>query len=211
MVIGVMGRRMDRGIAAARGMIWGAASCLRRMAAAALIGGALMAAPASAAGTPADGAGLVDQLGHPVTTQSFAGKPSLVFFGFANCPSICPTALAEIADRMADLGPLADRLNVIFISADPERDTPEVLKDYLASFDARIVGVTGSLAEIGAIAKAVGAEFHKVPLAGGGYTIDHSGNAFLLDRNWKRTGLLIIGQGADPARATAKLKTLIGE
>ena len=144
---------------------------------------------------------LIDQHGRTVTQQDFVGKPSLIFFGFTNCPSICPTALAEIAARMADLGPLAERLNVIFVTADPERDTPEVLREYLGSFDSRIVGLTGGVADVTAMAQSIGAAFRKVPLAGGGYTVDHSGHAFLMDRNWRRSGFLILEQGAQPASA----------
>jgi protein SCO1/2 len=153
---------------------------------------------------------LIDQNGRTVTPRDLAGKPSLVVFGFTNCPSICPMALSEMADRMADLGPLAERLNVIFVTADPERDTAEVLRDYIGAFDRRIIGLTGTIAEVTTLAKAVGAEFRKVPLAGGGYTIDHSGSAFLMDRDWHRCGLLILGQGGDPNRATARLRELIG-
>jgi protein SCO1/2 len=127
---------------------------------------------------------LIDQHGRTVTQRDFAGKPSLIFFGFTNCPSICPTALAEIGARMADLGPLADRLNVIFITADPERDTPEILREYLGSFDSRIVGLTGGVAEVTAMAQSIGAVFRKVSLVGGGYTVDHSGHAFLMDRQF---------------------------
>ena len=154
---------------------------------------------------------LIDQHGRTVTQQDFVGKPSLVFFGFTNCPAICPTALAEIAARMADLGPRAERLNVIFVTADPERDTPEVLREYLGSFDSRIVGLTGGVADVTAMAQSIGAAFRKVPLAGGGYTVDHSGHAFLMDRNWRRSGFLILEAGAQPKRAVAKLHELIGE
>lgn len=154
---------------------------------------------------------LVDQNGRTVTQRDFTGKPSLVFFGFTNCPSICPTALSEMADRMADLGPLASRLNVIFVTADPERDTAELLRDYLGNFDNRIIGLSGTIAEVTAMAQTVGAQFRKVPLPGGGYTVDHSGNGFLMDREWHRSGILILGQGADPGRATAKLRALVGE
>jgi protein SCO1/2 len=154
---------------------------------------------------------LIDQSGRAVTQKDFIGKPSLIFFGFTNCPSICPTALAEIAARMADLGPRAERLNVIFVTADPERDTPEVLREYLGSFDSRIVGLTGGVADVTAMAQSIGAAFRKVPLAGGGYTVDHSGHAFLMDRNWRRSGFLILEAGAQPKRAVAKLQKLIGE
>jgi protein SCO1/2 len=154
---------------------------------------------------------LIDQRGRTVTQKDFIGKPSLIFFGFTNCPSICPTALAEIAARMDDLGPLAERLNVIFVTADPERDTPEILREYLGSFDSRIVGLTGGVADVTAMAQSIGAAFRKVPLAGGGYTVDHSGHAFLMDRNWRRSGFLILEQGAQPKRAVAKLHELIGK
>ena len=154
---------------------------------------------------------LIDQSGRAVTQKDFIGKPSLIFFGFTNCPSICPTALAEIAARMDDLGSRAERLNVIFVTADPERDTPEVLREYLGSFDSRIVGLTGGVADVTAMAQSIGAAFRKVPLAGGGYTVDHSGHAFLMDRNWRRSGFLILEQGAQPKRAVAKLQELIGE
>ena len=154
---------------------------------------------------------LVDQHGRTVTQHDFFGKPSLIFFGFTNCPSICPTALAEIAARMADLGPLADRLNVIFITADPERDTPEILREYLSSFDSRIVGLTGGVADVTAMAQAIGAAFRKVSIAGGGYTVDHTGHAFLMDRNWRRSGFLVFEQGAQPKRAVAKLQALISK
>jgi protein SCO1 len=154
---------------------------------------------------------LIDQRGRTVTQKDFIGKPSLIFFGFTNCPSICPTALAEIAARMDDLGPLAERLNVIFVTADPERDTPEILREYLGSFDSRIVGLTGGVADVTAMAQSIGAAFRKVPLAGGGYTVDHSGHAFLMDRNWRRSGFLILEQGAQPKRAVAKLQELIGK
>jgi protein SCO1/2 len=154
---------------------------------------------------------LIDQRGRTVTQQDFIGKPSIIFFGFTNCPSICPTALAELAARMADLGSRADRLNVIFVTADPERDTPEILRDYLSSFDDRIIGLTGGLAEITAMAQSIGAVFRKVPLAGGGYTVDHSSHAFLMNSNWRRSGFLILEPGAQPGRAVAKLNALIGE
>jgi protein SCO1/2 len=171
------------------------------------------AALAGAAGfTPAAGpVRLLDHTGRTVAPQDFTGKPSLVVFGFTSCPSICPTMLLEVSKRMADLGPLAERLNVIFISVDPERDTPEILREYLAAFDTRIIGLTGKIAGIQAVADAVGAKFEKTPLQGGGYTVDHSGMAFLLGSDGKRTGLLALGPGTDEARANAKLRALVGD
>jgi protein SCO1/2 len=165
----------------------------------------------SVAAEPANPIGLIDQNGRAVTTQAFLGKPSLIFFGFTNCPSICPTTLNDVAARMADLGALAERMNFIFVSVDPERDTPEILHDYLGSFDKRIVGLTGREADIGAVAKAVGAQFQKVPQDDGGYTMDHSVQAFLMDRDWRRTGILVLGPGTDARRANAKLRALMAE
>jgi protein SCO1 len=166
---------------------------------------------ADAPGLPATPVSLMDHTGRPVTSSDFLGKPSLVVFGFTSCPSICPTMLSDVANRMADIGVLADRINVVFVSVDPERDTPQILGDYLAAFDKRIVGLTGDLASIGAVANAVGAKFQKVPVEGGGYTVDHSGMAFLMDRDGRRTGLLALGPGTDEARANAKLRALAGD
>ena len=181
------------------------------MLAATMIAGAARAGTSEAPQPDIGSISLIDQYGRTVTQRDFIGKPSLIFFGFTNCPSICPTALAEIAARMADLGPRAERLNVIFVTADPERDTPEILRDYLGSFDSRIVGLTGGIAEVTALAQSIGAVFRKVPLAGGGYTVDHSGHAFLMSRDWRRSGFLILEAGAQPKRAVAKLQELIGE
>jgi protein SCO1/2 len=102
-------------------------------------------------------------------------------------------------------------MNFIFVSVDPERDTPEILRDYLGSFDKRIIGLTGRQADIGALASAVGAQFQKVPQEGGGYTVDHSVQAFLIDRDGRRTGILVLGPGTDEQRANAKLRALLGE
>ncbi len=89
---------------------------------------------------------LVDQNGAPFTDQNLKGKTFLVFFGFTHCPDVCPTTLFEISEIMRKLGSDADRTAVLFITVDPERDTPESIKDYLASFDPHIRGLTGDAA-----------------------------------------------------------------
>jgi protein SCO1 len=160
---------------------------------------------------PAAPIALVDHTGRAITTQEFLGKPSLVFFGFTNCPSICPTMLSDVSRRMADIGPLADAMNFIFVSVDPEHDTPDILRDYLGFFDKRIIGLTGGQSEIAALAKALGAHFAKVPQEGGGYTFDHSVMAFLMDRDWRRKGLLVLGPGTDEKRASDKLRALLAQ
>jgi cytochrome oxidase Cu insertion factor (SCO1/SenC/PrrC family) len=99
-----------------------------------------------------------------VTNASFAGKPYLMFFGFTHCPDICPTKLAEISIILDELGDKADDLNVLFVSVDPERDTPEVLKEYISSFHPQISGLSGSVEAVAATAKSHRAYYRKVPL-----------------------------------------------
>jgi len=124
---------------------------------------------------------LIDQHGKEVTERDFRGKPTLVFFGFTNCPDICPTTLFDLSNRLKELKSDADRLNVLFITVDPQRDTPEELALYLSSFDPRIIGLSGTQANIDAALKAFGAQAHKVQLSGGGYTMDHSASVFMVD------------------------------
>jgi protein SCO1/2 len=125
---------------------------------------------------------LIDQEGRTVTEQALIGHPSLVFFGFTHCPDVCPTTLFDISQVMAALGPDADRTRAMFITVDPERDTQPVLKDYLSSFDPHVSGLTGDLAEITQVAKEYRAYFKKVPLDGGGYTMDHLAITYLMDK-----------------------------
>jgi protein SCO1 len=117
---------------------------------------------------------LVDHRGKSVTDRDYLGKPTLVFFGFTHCPNVCPTTLFEITNQLKDLGPDADRLNVLFITVDPERDTPEELALYLSSFDPRITGLTGTPENILAAEKGYHVYAKKVPLEDGGYTMDHT-------------------------------------
>ena len=86
---------------------------------------------------------LIDQSGKPITDQDMKGRPFLVFFGYTHCPDICPTTLFEISEVLRVLGKDADRVNALFITVDPERDTPAVMKDYLSSFDPHLRGATG--------------------------------------------------------------------
>ena len=121
--------------------------------------------------------------GKRVTEQDFRGKYMLVFFGYTSCPDICPTTLQLMAGVLEKLGPKADRITPIFISVDPERDTPDKLQAYVKSFDPRIVGVTGTPDEIAAAAKAYRVYYAKVPNKGkpGDYAIDHSSIIYVMD------------------------------
>ena len=144
---------------------------------------------------------LTDQDGRTVTDADFKGKPFLVFFGFTHCPDVCPTALFEMSETFRRLGPDAEKARALFISVDPERDTPEVLKQYLSSFDPRIVGLTGTPGEIAAVAKAYKAYAKKVPLDGGGYTVDHSAIVYLMDRQGRFVAPFNLKRPADQAAA----------
>ena len=144
---------------------------------------------------------LTDQNGRRVTEADFKGKPVLVFFGFTNCPDVCPTALFEMSEVLRRLGPDAEKVNAIFISVDPERDTPEKLKDYLQSFHDRISALTGSQAEIDAVTKAYKAYAKRVPLEGGNYTMDHSAIVYLMDKNGRFVAPFNLKRPADEAAA----------
>jgi len=135
--------------------------------------------PVAAIGGPFQ---LTDQDGRTVTDQDLRGRPFLVFFGFTHCPEFCPTTLFEVSEILRKLGPDADRTRALFITVDPERDTPKVLKDYLSSFDPHLSGLTGDADAIAAVAKTYRAIYRKVPLDQGGYTMDHSLVVYLMDK-----------------------------
>ena len=125
---------------------------------------------------------LTDHTGKRVTDQDFRGKFLLVFFGFTNCPDVCPTALQVMAAALDKLGPKAERITPVLVSVDPEHDTPALLATYVSSFHPRLVGLTGSPAEIDAVAKAYRVYVKKVPdpKSTAGYTIDHSSIIYVM-------------------------------
>ncbi len=126
---------------------------------------------------------LEDQNRRPVSDQDMKGRPFLVFFGFAHCPDVCPTTLFEISEVMKRLGQDADRTGALFITVDPERDTPAALKDYLSNFDPHLHGLTGDPAAVEAALKAYRVYAKKVPLQGGDYTMDHTAVVYLMDKD----------------------------
>jgi len=123
---------------------------------------------------------LVDQTGKTVTDADFRGKPMAVFFGFTYCPEVCPTTLVKMASLTRKIGAAADRLQILLITVDPERDTPEQLALYLQSFDPRVVGLTGSQAQVDAALAAYKAYAKKVPTENS-YTMDHSASVYLME------------------------------
>jgi protein SCO1/2 len=124
---------------------------------------------------------LTDQNGKRLSSESLKGKPSAIFFGFTHCPEVCPTTLFDLTQDLEAMGADAAKLNVVFVTVDPERDTPDLIKTYLSSFDPRIVGLTGTEAEIIAAAKEYKVYFKKVKTESD-YTMDHTATIFLMDR-----------------------------
>lgn len=124
---------------------------------------------------------LVDQTGRLVRDEDFSGKWQLIFAGFTSCPDVCPTTLTNITAVLEELGPVADKLQPLLISVDPERDTPAVMKDYLAPFDPRILGLTGTPEQVKAALGSLRVYAAKRPLDNNNYTMDHSTFIYLMN------------------------------
>lgn len=131
---------------------------------------------------------LVDPSGAPFRAATIAGRPYALFFGFTHCPDICPTTLLQMSNLLRQLGSHADRLVIIFVTVDPERDTPEVLKGYLSSFDPRIIALTGTPSEIKSVAAAWKAVYDRIDEGNNTYTIAHSAHVYLMDRSGRQRG-----------------------
>ena len=144
---------------------------------------------------------MTDQNGASFSDQDLKGKTFLVFFGFTHCPEVCPTTLFEISQIMRELGPDADRTAALFISVDPERDTPQALKDYLASFDPHLRGLTGDAQALAAVAKAYRVYYKKVPLEGGDYTMDHTAIVYLMGKDGRFVSPFNMRRTAEAAAA----------
>ena len=151
---------------------------------------------------------LVDTSGRTVTERDLRGKPSVIYFGFTYCPEACPTTLLAMGNWIRDLGPDADKLNFVFVTIDPERDTPAQMKLYLSAFDPRIRGFTGTPSQIARIAHAYGVYYQKAQLPGGGYTMDHSTVVYLMDAAGRYA--TVIAYKETPAQAEEKLRALVG-
>ena len=126
---------------------------------------------------------LIDQDGKPITDQDFKGRPFLVFFGYTHCPDICPATLFEVSEVLRALGPDAGKAAALFITVDPERDTPDAIKSYVSSFDPHLRAATGDAAAIAAAEKAYRVYAKKVPLDNGDYTMDHTAVVYLMDKD----------------------------
>jgi protein SCO1/2 len=149
---------------------------------------------------------LVDDTGATVTEKNIAGKPYVMYFGYTFCPDVCPTTLLDLSRWIKKLGPDADKLNYVFVTVDPERDTVESMHAYLSSFDKHIRGYTGTPAEIAQIAKEYRVYYQKVPTEDGGYTMDHTAVIYLMGPDGKL--VTVIPYQEDDTSAIGKLKNL---
>ena len=156
---------------------------------------------ASAIGGPFQ---LVDQDGKPITDRDMKGEPLLVFFGYTHCPDICPTTLFELSEVLHAMGKDADRVHALFITVDPDRDTPAVMKDYLSSFDPHLRGATGDPKAIEAVKKAYRVYAQKVPTGNGEYSMDHTALVYLMDKQGRFVAPFNLKRR--PAEAAADLK-----
>jgi len=151
---------------------------------------------------------LVDQHGKTVTDRDFRGRHMLVFFGFTHCPDICPAELQVIAASLDELGPKAEEVVPIFVTLDPERDTPEVMADYVKNFGSRFVGLTGSPEAIAEAAKAYRVAFSKFEnkdaVGDDNYSIDHSAFVYLMGRDGEY--ITHFNYGAPAAKMTESLR-----
>lgn len=148
---------------------------------------------------------LPDAHGQQRSIQDFAGQVVVVFFGYTQCPDVCPTTLQELVEAKALLGAQGDRLQGIFVSLDPERDTPEVLRAYTEAFDPQLVALTGTAAQITAVAKDFKVFFKKVEgKQPGSYTLDHSAGIYMYDPQGQLRAYHRYGQGAQALAKDAK-------
>lgn len=142
---------------------------------------------------------LTDQNGMARTLSDFKGKVVVIFFGYTQCPDVCPTTMAEMATVMKQLGPLANAVQVLFVTLDPERDTQALLAAYVPNFDARFLGLYGDQAATAKIAKDFKVFYQKNPgKTADSYTVDHTAGSYVFDREGRIRLFLRHGQGAEP-------------
>lgn len=148
-------------------------------------------------GRNVDNVQLVDDKGSKIRWSELKGRPRAVFFGFTRCPVICPVTVWEIEAALTKIGAKADRIQVNFVSLDPARDTPAVLKDYFSSFNGRVRGFTGSNKEIVRLANGFEVVHRKVATTGADYTMDHTAAVFLVNEQGKVVDTLAYGTPQD--------------
>lgn len=146
---------------------------------------------------------LVDGEGKPVSDRDFRGRFMLVYFGYTMCPDVCPTTLNQVAEALNKLGARAERVQPVFITLDPERDTPAVLKQYTAAFTPRLVGLTGTSEQVAQVAKEYRVYYaiHRTASGSQDYTVDHSSVLYLMDPNGRFVAPIRADESADQIAA----------
>lgn len=149
---------------------------------------------------------MLDTSGRTVTEADLQGRPSAMFFGYTSCPDVCPTTLSSLTAVLERMGAAADRLQVVFVTVDPDRDTLPRLRDYLSSFDPRIRALAGTRAQTEAMADAYHVHVRRVDTTSGAYTVDHTSTVYLMDAQSRLAGEINYGENED--RMLAKLTAL---
>lgn len=176
----------------------------------------LMLRPAALNPTSSQGASAVDfggpftlvgSDGKPFPSTRLAGRPYVIFFGFTHCPDVCPTTLARLVRLRQQLGPAGERLQIVFVTVDPERDGPAEVGKYAELFNAPVIGLTGSPAQIAQVKKQYGIYSQKVAVEGAEYSVDHTASALLFDRDGTFIGT--IAPEETDAPALDKLRRII--
>lgn len=154
---------------------------------------------------------LTDQDGKPITEAALQAQPTALFFGYTHCPDVCPTTLFELDGWLKKVDPDGNRMKAYFVTVDPERDTPEILRQYVSNVSERITGVSGDPAKVMDMVKGFRIYAKKVPIdendPTGDYTMDHTASVFLLNRGGRFKGTIAYGE--DPDVAVKKLENLI--
>lgn len=160
-------------------------------------------------GQGVDEVSLNDSTGKIIRWGDLKGQPRALFFGFTRCPEICPTTLNELDAAIGLIGPEAKRLQVQFVSVDPERDTPDSLKAYMSWFKGNARGYTGTADQIAKLAKGYRVGYRKVALSDKDYTMDHTALVYLIDANGKVKDFIVYGAG--PEKAAAQIKSFLSQ
>jgi protein SCO1/2 len=149
---------------------------------------------------------LTDHTGKPRTLADYKGKVVVVFFGYTQCPDVCPTTMVEMANVLKDMGPLASKVQVLFVTVDPERDTQELLSKYVPAFDPSFVGLYGDAAATEKVAKEFRVFYQKVPgKTPGSYSMDHTAGSYVFDPDGHIRLFVRHGQGPEPIAHDLKL------
>lgn len=151
---------------------------------------------------------LASSSGGTVDSRDLRGKPYAIFFGFTHCPEVCPTTLYEMSAVLTRLGDKAAGFRVFFVTVDPERDTAEKMRDYIANFDPRVEALIPTPDELQKIARSFRVYFAKVPTSDGSYTMDHTATVYLMDADGRLAGTIAYGENTETREA--KLRKLLG-